>query len=253
MEYTVKALANLAGITPRTIRHYDEIGLLKPFRVNSSGYRIYGQREVDLLQQILFFRELDLDLDRIKEIISNPDFDEQKALKEHHAALLKKQRHLGMLIETVEKTIQHREGVRIMSDKEKFEAFKKNLINENEEKYGEEIRERYGEQMVESSNEKLMHMSEKDFEELETLSQDLIKAFLQGFRENNPSGQSAQKGAELHKKWLCFYWKEYTKEAHRGVVQMYVDDERFKEYYDKHQEGLAGFIRDAVFIYTDEK
>ena len=81
MEYTVQRLADLAGVSSRTIRYYDEIGLLKPARINSSGYRLYGEKEVDRLQQILFYRELEVELENIKKIINGPDFDELKALK----------------------------------------------------------------------------------------------------------------------------------------------------------------------------
>ena len=101
MEYTVQKLARLAGISTRTLRYYDEIGLLKPARINSSGYRIYGQKEVDKLQQILFYRELELSLDAIKEIITSPSFDEVRALKEHREKLLMKRKQLDLLIKNV--------------------------------------------------------------------------------------------------------------------------------------------------------
>lgn len=90
MEYTVKKLAALADVSTRTLRYYDEIGILKPARINSSGYRIYGQNEVDRLQQILFYRELEVSLEDIKEIISQPDYSSCKALKDHRIKLLAK-------------------------------------------------------------------------------------------------------------------------------------------------------------------
>ena len=83
MEYTVQRLANLAGISSRTLRYYDEIGILKPARINSSGYRIYSNKEVDRLQQILFYRELDMDLESIKKIVTSVSFDESSALIQH--------------------------------------------------------------------------------------------------------------------------------------------------------------------------
>src|SRR3954465_2372197 len=98
MEYTVQKLGLLAGISTRTLRYYDEIGILKPARINSSGYRIYGQAEVDRLQQILFYRELEVSLDRIKEIIADPAFDGAAALKEHRKKLLEKKKQLEVLI-----------------------------------------------------------------------------------------------------------------------------------------------------------
>lgn len=81
MEYTVQKLSKLAGISTRTLRYYDEIGLLKPLKINSSGYRIYGQNEVNKLQQILFYRELGINLENIKNIINSPNFDSLSALK----------------------------------------------------------------------------------------------------------------------------------------------------------------------------
>lgn len=90
-EYTVKQLADMAGISSRTLRYYDEIGILKPARINASGYRVYGKKEVDILQQILFYKELGVPLETIKEIIISPDFDSYTALIEHRQQLLKKE------------------------------------------------------------------------------------------------------------------------------------------------------------------
>ena len=142
MEYSIKKLSEIAGVSTRTLRYYDEIGLLKPARVSSSGYRIYGKKQVDILQQILFYKELGMSLDEIKEIIQNPNFDRINALKEHKIKLLEKRKQIDMLLD---------------------------------------------------------------------------------------------------------------KEAHAGVAQMYVCDERFKEYYDKHGEGLAEFLRDAIVEYTRDR
>ena len=83
MEYTILKLAKMAGVSTRTLRYYDEVGILQPARINSSGYRIYGSKEVDRLQQILFYRELDFSIDKIKEILDSTDFDELRALTTH--------------------------------------------------------------------------------------------------------------------------------------------------------------------------
>lgn len=168
MEYTVQKLAKLAGVSPRTLRYYDEIGILKPARINSSGYRIYGQSEVDKLQQILFYRELGVALDKIKEILNSPSFDSIKALREHREKLLKKREQIDLLIANVEKTIALREGRIEMSDKEKFEGFKQRMIDENEKKYGKEIREKYGDDTVDKSNAKFLNMTEEQYEEFKS-------------------------------------------------------------------------------------
>lgn len=94
MEYTIKKIAELSGVSPRTLRFYDEIGLLKPARINSSGYRIYGANEIDRLQQILFYRSLEFKLEQIQELLNQPDFDQHQALLEHQKLLLKKERKL---------------------------------------------------------------------------------------------------------------------------------------------------------------
>lgn len=253
MEYTIKKLAQMAGVSTRTLRYYDEIGILKPARINSSGYRIYGQNEVDRLQQILFYRELEVELDTIREIINDPAYDGTSALREHRERLLAKRSQLESLLSTIEKTITAREGRIEMSDKEKFEGFKQKMIDENEKKYGEEIRKKYGEEAVRKSNDKFKGMSEEQYKEFEKLSGDVLETLKQAFETGDPAGELAQKAADLHRKWLSFTWPNYSSEAHAGLARMYVEDERFKAYYDREQPGLAEFLRDAVLIYTGNK
>jgi DNA-binding transcriptional MerR regulator len=253
MEYTVQKLASMAGVSTRTLRYYDEIGILKPARISSSGYRIYGQSEVDTLQQILFYRELGLSLDQIKDIINDPAFDGKQALTEHRQQLLEKRDQLDVLIANVEKTIAAKEGRITMSNKEKFEGFKKKLIDDNEKKYGKEIREKYGDEKVDQSNAAMMNMTQEQYEEVTALAEQVNQTLAEAFKTGDPAGGLAQKAADLHKKWLTYYWKEYSKEAHAGLAQMYVDDERFTAYYDKEQPGTAQFLRDAILIYTGQK
>lgn len=253
MEYTVQKLAGLAGISGRTLRYYDEIGILKPARINSSGYRIYGQEEVDRLQQILFYRELGVNLEMIKDIMTSPSFDGSKALKEHRDQLLEKRKQLDLLIQNVEKTIASKEGRMDMSNKEKFEGFKKQMVDENEKKYGKEIREKYGEETVKQSNAKVMNMSQEDYEAVTKLEAQVRETLAEAIKTGDPSSVLAQKAADLHKQWLTYYWTEYSKEAHAGLAQMYVDDERFTAYYDKETPGTAEFLREAIQIYTGIK
>ncbi|MED1672361.1 MerR family transcriptional regulator [Pallidibacillus thermolactis] len=253
MEYTIQKLARLAGVTTRTLRYYDKIGLLKPARINSSGYRIYGQNEVNLLQQIMFYRELGLQLETIKEIIHDPSFNRKNALKEHLQQLIAKRKQIDLLIEIVKKTIKHEEGRIQMSDQEKFEGFKKRLVEENEKKYGDEVRERWGEEALEASNQKVLNMSQEDYEKVTKLAEDVNQTLAKAMETGDPASEIAQRAADLHKQWLTFYWKEYSKEAHAGLAQMYVDDERFKAYYDKVKPGAAEFLRDAILVYTGQK
>ncbi len=253
MEYTIKKLGQMAGVSTRTLRYYDEVGLLKPARVNSSGYRIYGAAQVKQLQQILFYRELGVALEDIARIINAPSFDAQKALAEHRARLLEQKERLNLLIANVEKTIAEAEGRNTMSDKEKFEGFKQKLIDENEEKYGREVRGKYGDDVVNESNRKMMNLSQEDMDKANALAQEIKDTLAAAMQTGDPAGELAQKTAELHKEWLCFFWPKYTKEAHAGVAQMYVDDERFTAYYDAEQPGSAAFLRDAVHIFTGAK
>jgi DNA-binding transcriptional MerR regulator len=253
MEYTVQKLGQIAGISTRTLRYYDEFGILKPARINSSGYRIYGQAEVDRLQQILFYRELGVSLESIKDIVTAPAFDGAQALRDHRQKLLEKREQLDLLIMNVDRTIALTEGRINMSDKEKFEGFKQKLVDDNEKKYGKEVREKYGEDTVNKSNAKVKNMSQEQYDEVTKLANELTETLQAAFQTGDPAGELAQRAADLHRQWLSFYWDSYTKEAHAGVAQMYVDDERFTAYYDKVQPGTAVFLRDAVHIYTGMK
>ncbi|MGE5415671.1 MAG: MerR family transcriptional regulator [Acidobacteriota bacterium] len=250
MEYTVQKLARMAGISSRTLRYYDEIGILKPARINSSGYRIYGQAEVDRLQQIMFYRELEMSLEMIKDIIAAPGFDAAQALRDHRDKLLAKKAQIDVLLTNVEKSISLAEGRITMTDREKFEGFKQKLIDDNESKYGREVREKYGDEAVNKSNKKIKGMSQEQHDAITKLGNSIIKTLLEAFAIGDPAGEVAQHAVDLHRQWLSFYWDSYSREAHAGIAQMYVDDERFTAYYDKEQPGLAKFLRDAVFIYT---
>jgi DNA-binding transcriptional MerR regulator len=250
MEYTVKELGDLAGVSGRTLRYYDQIDLLKPAWTNESGYRIYGPEEVNRLQQILFFRELGVDLRTIKELLESPGFREKQALLGHREHLLEKRRQLDLLIQNVEQTIAALEGGEPMTDKEKFVGFKETLIKENEKKYGAEIREKYGDETVDASNARFMGLTETQFTEMEKLAEEIIQSLAKAVGQEEPEGEEGQRIAALHRKWLSFSWKDYSKEAHAGIAEMYVADERFTAYYDQHKKGAAKFLRDAIVAYT---
>lgn len=249
MEYTINKLAKMAGVSTRTLRYYDECGLLPPRRISSNGYRIYGQAEVDRLQHILFYRELDVGLEQIGHILSSKDFDGFSALQSHLAALRTKRARIDSLICNVEKCINAMKGEITMADEEKFEGFKQNLIEENEHKYGDEIREKYGKEAVDRSNTKMKGMTKEQYAEIEQLSLVLNNTLKEAFEQGDPKSELAQKACELHKRWLCFFWDKYSKEAHIGITQMYVDDPRFTAYYDKIAPGCATFLRDAVMVF----
>lgn len=253
MEYTIQKLARMSGVSTRTLRYYDEIHILKPARINSSGYRIYGQAQVDRLQQILFYRELDVSLDEIGKLLSAPDFTVQNSLRSHRENLLAKRERLDALIANVEKTLAYAKGETEMADQEKFEGFKQKQIDENERQYGAEIREKYGEEAVDRSNQKFQNMTKEEYEQVTALNERFMQTLLEAYQTGDPAGELAQQAADLHRRWLTFYWDSYSKEAHAGLAQMYVDDPRFTAYYDKNQPGLAVFLRDAILIFTGTK
>lgn len=250
MNYSVKQLSDLTGVTPRTIRYYDEFNLLKPNKVTPAGYRVYSQKEIDLLQQILFFRELGLNLTQIKAIVHNKSFNRLKALQNHRLELLKQKAQLEKLLKNVEKSIAAEKGEGNMENKEKFEGFKHELIKQNEEQYGEEIREKYGEDTVNASNEAFANLTKEEFDEMEQLGKEILNTLKSAMQSKDPLSKEAQRCAELHQKWLRFTWPSYSAEAHKGVTQMYVDDPRFTKYYDDYAgTGAAQLLRDAVHAY----
>lgn len=249
MEYSISHLAKLSGVSTRTLRYYDEIRLLSPRRVSSNGYRVYGAREVERLQEILFYRELGVSLPEIGRILSAGDYDEIGALERHHAALQARRAQIDLLLRNVEKTISAKKGVRPMKDRERFEGFKKKMVEENEARYGREIREKYGDAVVEESNAKLMGLSQADCDEVEALSREVNATLLAAMETGDPESALAQKTCALHREWLGHFWSGYSKEAHLGLVEGYVTDLRFKKHYDALGEGAAEFLRDAMRIF----
>lgn len=252
MEYTVSELGKLSGVSSRTLRYYDEIGLLKPARINDSGYRIYGENEVDLLQQILFYRELGISLAEILNIINDPNFDHIQALKNHHMNLKKKRTQLDELISTVENTIAYQEGEFNMQNKEKFAGFKEETIRKNEEKYGAEIRTQFGDETIDASNAKLRGMSQAAYDDMISLEKEVIELLVKACETANPTSDVAKELVMKHKQWLMYSWSNYSKEAHAGLAEMYVADERFAAYYNEHVEGGAKFLRNAISAYVNE-
>lgn len=249
MQYSINKLARLAGVSTRTLRYYDQIELLTPQRISSNGYRVYGQKEVDLLQQILFYRELEVPLDEIKRIVSAKDYDGIAALQSHLLALKAKRTQIEALIASVEKTIAASKGEIVMSDREKFESFKQKMVDENERQYGKEIREKYGDSVIDDSNAKLLGLTAEQYESAQALSRKINESIKIAFEQGDPSSELAQQVCAMHREWLEYSWNHYSKEAHLGLAQTYVADPRFKKYYDDIEEGCAEFLRDALQIY----
>ncbi|MFV0441386.1 MAG: MerR family transcriptional regulator [Lachnospirales bacterium] len=251
MEYYIKTLSKISGVSTRTLRYYDEIGLLSPLKVNSSKYRIYGEEELKKLQVILFYKRLGFSLDEIKSIVNKEDFNVLNSLENHLNSLMIKRQELDVLIDSVKKTILSEKGEVNMSNYEKFEAFKASKLNENEEKYGKEIREKYGNENVEKANAKFQGLTEEDFKRATMYEEDMVKHMKIAMSKGDFKCDEAMKACECHKNWLNIYWPDglYSKEAHKNLVYMYTIDERFKKYYEKFENGFADFLYRAIEIY----
>lgn len=247
MGLKVKEVADLVGISVRTLHRYDQIGLLTPEKRTDSGYRIYTDSDLEILQQILFFRELDFPLKKIKEIIGNPSFDRQEALQLHRKMLLEKRNRIDKMLATVDKTIKYMKGEIKMSNKEKFAGF-----DFSNNPYEEEARQRWGDDVVEKSNAWIRGMSESDrktmVEKMNAIYQRLAE-----LRNTPPESDDAQKAI---KEWYDFlnqnFGHHYSLDAFKGLGQMYVEDERFTKNIDQFGEGLAKFMCKAMAIYADK-
>lgn len=247
----IHELAKLSGITTRTLRYYDEIGLLIPEKRRDTGYRIYHQQHIDRLQQILFYRELDMPLDQIKDILNAEGFEQLKSLRQHQDALLLKKQYINGLLETVKKTIESIEDGLTMTNEEKFEGFKQQIINENERYYGEEIRNKYGEGSVLGTYSMVRNMTEEQYQTMQAIEGTLLASLQEAMKEGNSASELALEVAEHHKQWLSFYWPKYTKEAHVGLAQMYMEDQRFIEYYDSRvAPGATQFLTACIVHYA---
>lgn len=241
--YTVKQLSKLAGITPRTLHYYDEIGLLKPSRLGENGYRYYGEDALLRLQQIMFYRELDLPLAQIKEIMERRDFLVLSALESHKQALQKRITHLERLIRTVDHTIHHLEGTAEMSKKQLFEAFS----DEQQAEYEKEAMQQYDPETVKSASKKWQRYSPADkqriMDEGAAIYQDMVKAL--------PKGAASDEAQSCVARWrehIGYFWTP-DKEQLWGLVNGYNDDPRFRANFDALDPGLAPFFREAVKYY----
>ena len=244
--YAVKALAKMAGVSVRTLHHYDHIGLLKPSSRTAAGYRLYGQKDLLRLQQILFYRELDFPLSEIKKILDRPGFKLTKALENHRAMLQERAERLARLLKTIDKTIQQLEEENVsMTDEELYEGFSKEQI----EGYRREVRERYDPKLVEESELRVRKMTKEQWKVIKQTG-DEIPRRLAGLMDRPPSDPEVQKVIAQHYKWIENFYT-VSAERYRGLGALYVEDPRFRANYDKHRAGLADFMKAAMEYYCD--
>jgi len=251
MSYSAKQLADLAGVSVRTLHYYEERGLLNPSR-RENNYRVFGPDEVDRLQQILLYRELGFALEDIGHILDAPDFDQRVALRAHLKRLETRRNELEKVSASVERMLAMREGGPMMTDQDRFESIKQMLIEENEKTYGAEMRERYGDEVVDASHARVAGMSEERWARAQTLEVEIKDELRVAVENGNPASATARHLCDLHREWIGMFWPEgtYSIEAHRALGEGYVSDERFKSYYDKVVEGGAEFLRDALNVYA---
>lgn len=242
----VKEVADLVGISVRTLHYYDEIGLLTPDRTTKSSYRLYSERNLEQLQQILFFRQLGFPLKEIKEILKSPTFDQIKSLEVHREVLLKKRKNINTLIQTIDKTIQYKKGEIMMSSEEKFAGF-----NFDDNKYEEEARKLWGDEAVDQSNKKINQLTKEEKREMEKQFDEIYKE-LASVRHFPPESDEAQ---AVIKRWWDYLNNigSYSLDAFKGLGEMYVMDERFTNNIDQYGEGLAQFMCDAMRIFVEQK
>lgn len=251
MLYSIKKMSQISGVSGRTLRYYDELGLLQPKEINDVGYRKYSDAEVDKLQQILLYKQMGLKLEEIKNILENPSFDLKQALENQKKQLLLDKERLQKIIETVEKTLEGMKGRYQMTNEEKFKGLKEENIRKNEEEFGQEIREKYGEAVVQVSNNKYLNLSEDEFSEMQMTESELLEKLTIYLSQPDISQTLAKEIFELHKKWLQFSWVTYQAEAHKGVAMMYVMDERFTAYYDERAGvGSAEALNQIIQYYA---
>ena len=251
MEYSIQQLSRLSGVTTRALRWYDKIGLLKPSGRTEGGYRLYGPAEVDRLQDILYYRALGVELARIRKCLDNPSFDRLAVLRGHLAALEEEQGRIQGLITSVKETILTQERKEIMSDEKKFEAFKRQFVEEKERLYGAEAREKYGNAEVDASNARVMGITLGQYQEYERLGQEILDKLSAAVSAGaDPAGEAGKEITGLHYRWLTIMGDKYDVQRHRGIAELYVQDERFTAYYDKERPGCAQFLRDAVLAWA---
>lgn len=245
MKFTVKELADLAGVTRRTLHYYDEIGLLEPAEVGENGYRYYAEENLLTLQQILFYREMGLSLNRIRELLERPDFDVVAALEAHRRALKVRARRIDELIDTVDRTIQHIKGEADMNPKKFFEAFDE----ETQKKYEEEAMQRWDSKLVKDSTDRWRSYS-KEKQQAVMAEAGQIYEDIAAHMSEGPDGPNVQAAlARWHQNLRNFY--EPSVAILRGLGTMYAADPRFAERFASLHPDLPEFLVEAVGVYCE--
>lgn len=242
MSFTVKQISVLAGVSARTLHYYDEIGLLKPASYGENGYRYYGEPDVLRLQQILFFKELDFNLEEIKTIIDSPEFDVLHALQAHKAALQRRLTRINHLINTVDQTILYLKGKQAMSEKQLFEGFSE----EKQKQYEQEIRQRYGERAFDGVTDWNSYSPEQK-KKIQAEGQAVYRDLVAQMDKGPASPEVQQIIARWHQHLRYFY--EPSVERLLGLADLYNDHPDFIANFQKIHPDLPEFLRQAIRVY----
>ena len=238
----IQEAARLTGVTERTLRYYDRIGLLHPSGMTESGYRLYGEDALRRLQQILFFRELGFPLAQIREIMDSPGYDMNEALRRHRLLLIAERDRLNGLIDLAERTLK---GENDMS----FDAFDRSGIDRQRDAYAEEARRRWGgTDAYAESEKKTAGYGKEQWAAIQQEADEIFAAFaeLRGHAPEEPDVQA------LVARWQAHITRNYyacTKEILAGLGQMYTADERFMQNIDRAGAGTAQLMSDAIAVY----
>ena len=238
----IKEFAEFTGVSVRTLHYYDEIGLLIPAFVDrSTGYRFYDERSLLRMQEILFYRELDFSLKSIGEILSSPNYDKTAALKEQKHLLTLKKERLERLISAIERAVKG-ENVMTAFDNSEFE------------KYKAEAREKWGNtDAYKQHEEKTRNYSKQKWNTLAEGMDCIMAEFALCMRKDeNPNSTEAQNLVKMLQNHITENYYLCTNEILAGLGQMYVADERFKKNIDKHADGTAVFISEAIQIFCSK-
>ena len=248
MTYSVGQLARLSGVSVRTLHHYEEIGLLRPARLQN-GYRTYGKDDVERLQQILLYRACGMRLEHIRQVVDDKSYDACEAMRVHVQELMHKRAQLDVLIRTAQKTIATMEGNATMTDEERFEGIKKAAIEQNETVYGTEARRRFGNDAMDAANARILSMDEETWNDMTRLETAIIDQLVRAWDVGDIRSAEARELAAMHARWIGLHWGEvaYTVEAHRQLAHGYLADDRFRAYYDSRAgEGATEFLVAAL-------
>lgn len=253
MSYTVKSLAKISGVSVRTLHFYDDIKLLLPHHVGENGYRYYQEEELLRLQQILFFKELGLELKDIKSIIDKPDFDKVATLLSHKEFLLKKADKTKELILNIDQTVKRLNGDKTMNDKELFRG----LSKEEQEQHEKYLINRYGDNAkkhIDESKKKTSTWNQDQWNEAANMWDAILKDLAQLLAKNQPV--DAPEVQAVLKRHFEFIKQTWTPDYHSyiGMCESYVGSEWAKAFlaHDPNHPRLAQFLADAAKVFAKD-